>query len=443
MTVETNPPTPSWVPPVMKKSAILELKHAWSKIHPPLPRTPRESRVLLNALTSSFRRQLDHEYPDAQPSAADRASANTKNNDGKQQPSMKPDSAVQMTDKHFMNILENPLFRVVPHKQWPPGVTQEKVLKKPMVVFDELVASGLASQATIAKCLKCQNLLSIAAKENRVESMRASRAGSKFMSWWYSIDTRQRYNTLLWSDVNGYVANFLVAEGLQDTVMLWWRMALTPGPHGDKDCLLVRAPQGLYQLLFRFLLAEIDFGRGLEFALQYHIQACRLTSSAYGQTIENLPKQCKRALVRVTADLNRRIIMSGLTGTEGVSGRTYDEYMALNSSLAPTGFLPKAMPIYHPTSPDPWQFLAGLDRGTSLMASSKVNHGYREVLMRASFDALRVLIDKEEFDDATRLARTIQEWLNWKAASASKTDTPQPVSAEAEYLLGRLEQVAT
>lgn len=427
----------------MKKSAILELKQAWSKIHPPLPRTPRESRVLLNALTSSFRRQLDQEYPASQPSPSDRARTDTKNNHDKKRQSMKPDSAVHMADKHFMNILENPLFRVSPSKQWPAGITRDKVLKEPMVVFDELVASGLLSRETILECLRCQNLLSIAAKENRVESMRASRAGSKFMSWWYSIDTRQRYSTLLWSNVNAYVAKFLVAEGLQDTVMLWWRMALIPEPHGDNDPLLAQAPRELSRLLFHFLLAEVEFGRGLEFALKYHIQACHLTSSAYGQPVENLSKECKRALIWVTADLNRRIIMRGLTGTEGISEQLYDDYIALNSSLTPKGFLSKAMLMYHPVSPDPWPFLAELDRGTSMMANPAVTHNYREVLTRASFDALRVLIDREEFDDATRLARTIQEWLNRKAASASKWDAPQPVSAEAEYLLDRLEQATT
>src|SRR5467141_2839805 len=68
----------------MKKTSILNLK-SWPKIHPPLPRTPRESQQLLSALTSSFRRQLD-------------AAGN------------KP---VQSTDRHLKSILDNPLFRVV------------------------------------------------------------------------------------------------------------------------------------------------------------------------------------------------------------------------------------------------------------------------------------------------------------------------------------------
>ena len=89
-----------------------------------------------------------------------------------------------------------------------------------MAVFDELVASGLVSQETIGPCLKSQNALSMTAKEGRVESMRVSRAGSKFLAWWHSIDSEQRAGTLLWPKVNMYIVRFLVAERLQQLSLI-------------------------------------------------------------------------------------------------------------------------------------------------------------------------------------------------------------------------------
>lgn len=432
---------------VMKKTAVLELKKAWSKIHPPLPRTPRESQALLNALTSSFRRQLDQEYPVAEPSSSsgDRARNQSRNNGEKRRggsgggsgESTKADSAAHMTDQHFLNILDNPLFRVVPSKQQQLQQQQqqqtnahgERVRKEPMAVFDELVASGLVSQETIGPCLKSQNALSMAAKEGRVESMRASRAGSKFLSWWHSIDSEQRAGALLWPKVTMYVVRFLVAERQQQTVLSWWRMAI----RGGQDALVVRDPGAIGTMLGYFLQAETGLGQGgLKSALAYHHQACQMVSAANDQPLEQVSKPCQHALSRATAMLNRSIILRGLDGTKGVPGPLYDEYMDANHAVLSNTLLAHAMPVYHPTTPDPWHFHRQLDRDAET-ARSLIAAKSRHVLTRAIFDTLRLLIDKDEFDDATRLARTIQDWLN------NSTEA----SWQAEDLLGRLEEAAT
>lgn len=425
---------------VMRKTAVLELKKAWSKIHPPLPRTPRESQALLNALTSSFRRQLDQEYPVAEPPApGDRGRSQSRSHGEEKRRGAgagaggaelaKADSAAHMTDQHFLNILDNPLFRVVPSKQQQQAEARgERVRKEPMAVFDELVASGLVSQETIGPCLKSQNALSMAAKEGRVESMRASRAGSKFLSWWHSIDSEQRAGALLWPKATMYVVRFLVAERLQQTVLSWWRMAI----RGGQEALVVRDPGAIGTMLGYFLQAETGLGQGLKSALAYHHQACQMVSAANDQPLEQVSKPCRHALSRATAMLNRSIIMRGLDGTKGVPGQLYDEYMEANHAVLPNTLLAHAMPVYHPTTPDPWHFHQQLDRDAET-ARSLIAAKSRHVLTRAIFDTLRLLIDKDEFDDATRLARTIQGWLN------NSTEA----SWQAEDLLGRLEEAAT
>ncbi|KKY26725.1 hypothetical protein UCRPC4_g01416 [Phaeomoniella chlamydospora] len=47
----------------MKATSILGIKSWLSKLHPPLPRTARESQQLLSVLTSSFQKQLDEAHP--------------------------------------------------------------------------------------------------------------------------------------------------------------------------------------------------------------------------------------------------------------------------------------------------------------------------------------------------------------------------------------------
>ena len=47
----------------MKATTLLSIKGWLSKIHPPLPRSARESQKLLSVLTSSFQRQLDEAHP--------------------------------------------------------------------------------------------------------------------------------------------------------------------------------------------------------------------------------------------------------------------------------------------------------------------------------------------------------------------------------------------
>ena len=148
----------------MKPSRALSI-NPWTNLHPPLPRTPRQSQQLLNALTSSFRRELDREHPPVQP-ASERPSSGKHVLPGNRPTEEHPHSSSHATDKHLRMILDNPLFRLTPshsarsvsHGQ-TPNVDKARLQKEPMVVFDELVASGSATVGIVADCLSWQVLL--------------------------------------------------------------------------------------------------------------------------------------------------------------------------------------------------------------------------------------------------------------------------------------------
>lgn len=411
----------------MKKTPILSLK-AWSKIHPPLPRTPRESQQLLSALTSSFRRQLDTEFPTSE--APDRA------RDGGQRTS-KPDSAVHMADRHFQDILENPLFRVVPSKEqhgWQ-RVNSGRLAKEPMMIFDELAASGSVTHERLFQCLQCQFLLSSTAKGDLVGAMRASKAGSKVISWWFASEPKVRKRLFNSNKAPKYLVKFLAAEGLQDTVMVWLRMLLRPNNEGH-----ISAHPLFSYLLSDFLIAEIEYGHGLGSALGYYIQACQLISSLNGQPIKQYDEGQKKTLTYGALKLNKWIIQHGQAQLKDTPASTYEKYMRLISALAPLRMLSDALPLYHPTSPDTKPFLKIVHDVSWIDGQTDE---FRELYVRASFDALRLLLDREQYGDATHLAHRIQQLLPGKNASETTSSVSYHVSPEEEYLLGRLEHALT
>src|SRR5437868_6282785 len=85
------------------------------KIHHPLPLSPRESKLLLNLLTTSFRNQLDKAHgfrAELDPKAAVDSHAP---NAGKERRRSQSDFDMRRpTDLHLISVLTNPLFNVSP-----------------------------------------------------------------------------------------------------------------------------------------------------------------------------------------------------------------------------------------------------------------------------------------------------------------------------------------
>ncbi|CAI7576470.1 unnamed protein product [Penicillium discolor] len=376
----------------MKGTSIFQFK-SWPKIHQPLPRTPRESQQLLNALTSSFRRQLDGAYP---------ASGN---NHGR--PLSNPESSAHATDQHLQNILDNPLFRIIPTRPIPQEPTtlqsiegQRRLAEEPMAVFDQMAAAGSVTPLTINDCLKSQLLLSRSPAD-----MSTSRVASRIVDWYWASDGTSRQMLLRLRSVTTSLTKFMVAEGLHSTVMQWLQMLMSH----DLD-------------------AEACFGNGFGSAMAHYLSVCQTHFQSASSH-----KSRKPMLLAAGAHLSR-MAMEHKPSSEQVSTLVYDQFKDTVSVLSPRSLLVASVAVCHPTDPDPrpfLQFVANLSP-SKFQAWNEIR---RDAFFEIGSEALRVLIDRKRFRDISRLEEHISELLPEQPAAL--VDEKSHTLSEEEHL-GRL-----
>lgn len=411
----------------MKGTSIFQFK-SWPKIHQPLPRTPRESQQLLSALTSSFRRQLDHAYPVGNKPNHD--------GDGDRQP-LNTDSSAHATDQHLHTILDNPLFRIVPpkgaahdHHAFRRLEEQRRLATEPMSVLDEMVASGSATAAVIVECLKSQLLLA-----RSTDDMKASRAGSRVEHWFWSTDGASRQMLLQSRGSTAALAKFMVAEGLQSTVLEWLKMAMGHDLGGYNGRLTdEQSRQTVSHLLVSFIDAEIRYGAGFGSALQSYLRVCQMHFSAH--LTDGVPSG-KPMLLAAGAHLSRTA-MDQKPSVEQVSEDLYDEFAEVISTLSSSrSLLFASVALCHPRSPNPQPFIRFVE-SLSPARFQTWSEARRDAFLRIGCDTLRILIERKKIRDATDLAQKIQVVLPEETATASIEATRTRTSAEEEYLLSRL-----
>lgn len=417
----------------MKGSSFLSLK-AWSTLNPPLPRTPRQSKQLLNALTSSFRRQLDQEYP---LHSSNPNSNTTENAPGRP---VNQNSSVHATDHHLKSILDNPLFRVVPSKSAVAYDTlsarsaeeQRRITEQPVAVFDDRAALGLVSTWLISACLKSQLLLAArCGGSDMAKAMRDSKLGSRIVAWFWASDSAARKDLLKSRQLTAPLLKFMIVEGLQDTVIAWLRMILKRDVEGGNGHLSENlAQQSFNNLVKDYISAELQYGNGPSPAMEFYLRAYRIHSSLSDQTSR------KEMLLLPGVHLLQSIIANDQGRIKDIPAPLYEEFTAAISAMSPRSLLSSAMPLYHPTHPKTDRFLKFVE-GYPPEKCQSWSSSKRETLIRVSIDALRVLLDREESRRATKLAQFVQELLP-KEDHAETDQKKYLASPEEDYLLGRL-----
>jgi hypothetical protein len=396
----------------MKGTSILNIK-AWPKIHPPLPRTPRESQQLLSALTSSFRRQLD---------AAD---------------SNKP---VQAADNHLRTILDNPLFRVVPSKPaYTPGdphaqrILEKRLAEEPMVVFDELVASGSITGHDIAKCLRYQLALIGSTSGNADQAMKKSGAGARVVAWFWASDSASRKTLFKSRRATSAAVKFMTAEGLQDTIMVWLRMIRKRDLGGLDGQIPERPGQRLFsEFLSDFMAAEIRYGNGIVSALGYFVQACQMCSFLTDRPSHDLHDAMLSAGGR---SLCWWIVENSQSEEiKQVPPPVYDRFCEAMATLPHLSFLTAAVWLYHPTRPTAEFLLDHVNRHPP--EKQNTTESKRDSVIRVYLDAFRLLLDQEKYRDASWLAPYVRQLLSDDSVQAPKRSH---YSVEQGELVSRLD----
>ena len=422
----------------MKLTAPFNL-NPLSKFHVPLPRTPRQSQQLLNALTSSFRRELDRAHPPTA-SSSDEGSGTNNAYSGDHLNEEHAHSAAHATDKHIRALLDNPLFRVSPSRNsvrsGPQSSTDgSRIQKEPMAIFDELVASGSATVGSVSDCLNWQLLLaSRQSGERFVKELRDSRAGSRTFSWWSSSDPSTRVSFLKNNRAVRSTCKFMAAEGLRDSILAWLRV-LRNRDFGGLEVEEDLAEKSFKYILGNFLNGEIECGGGLVSALRFYLDACKILMSTADET-PTLP--LKKSLGAPAGYLLSMIEMNSRRNpSDSIPADVYDKYANMVSALALGKLQSAVISIYHPTRPDAELFVRYLRR-LSPTAIAAWPQQHRTKVVRVGFDALRILSDSGKSRDCLFLANFLeqhaQELRETQKADSSSGELLRPLS-EPEFAI--------
>ncbi|KAH8426925.1 uncharacterized protein LDX57_004648 [Aspergillus melleus] len=375
----------------MKGTSVLRFA-SWPKIHQPLPRNPRQSQQLLNALTSSFRRQLDREHPSS-------SSPSEQPHNGDSRPENLY-SSVHATDKHMQLILDNPLFRGKPARS-SVQLDEHRLRTEPMALFDDLVASGSVTTSTLRSCLQSQLwLASRHTGDDYPKAMKEARAGSRFVHWWFASGPRA-LGILFKSQVSTRtLTKFMMAEGLQNTVLGWLDL-LAKGE-------LKRLPRDAAQELYRVFLLdmirwEIFHGGGVPAALQ----KCYLPAAKSLLALDKKdPKFHSAGLHDATIKLN----MFMKTVSTEIPVAVFEDFAKIQDQVWPMGRLSAVVHLYHPTQANPTPFLQYAKRLSPDRVESW-NEKKQESFMRGGFKALQIMMDQGRDHDASDLAQIMQRSL--------------------------------
>ncbi|PWY84503.1 hypothetical protein BO94DRAFT_101067 [Aspergillus sclerotioniger CBS 115572] len=417
--------------------ATSAIKFPWSKLHLPLPRTPRQSKQLLNAITSSFRRQLDREYPTNNPSSSNRSDAPEEHSPATS------NSSAHSTDILMHNILNNPLFRVNPSESAIASnaagmrdIKQQRMMKEPMIIFEELVAAGHVETKDVFQCLQYQLMLAFAS-DDVGKAMKDSRAGTKVVNWLRASNWEDRLSifcptTHAVPRPSTNLLKFMVVEGMQNTVLLWLKMLIDFDIRDSSG----RISRGLADmcakfLLYDFIYAEIQYGGGLASAMRYYVQAKDLCSSVYSRERSSIKTIFRRSGRGLLWQAQRGVPDDG----NKIPASIYSEYASVYTTIEPFSLFKATLALYHPTEPDPRPFLR-FNRQFDLAQMKTLTPRQRDVFVHSCSDAIRILTDQGKRREATWLAGVLQH-----VSDQTNVGHEAPASMEEKESLSGLLQV--
>ena len=382
----------------MKASSVLSLRHLASKIHPPLPLSPKDSQKLLSLLNASFREHLDQEHGKG-------SRSNT-----------------LATDKHFHSILANPLFilpRQQPHQQdgreyhkQTDGLASasqaiDNLMMKPMEYFSNHVAAGTASLEVAKKCLAILKRSVVASKMNTTEV--SPQVSSPILNWLWSSGMANSMEFLHDRSFISLLIPFLIAEGQVRHAWKWFsrlysevenhKFSLNRG-YLFEDVIRMQA------CLLKILLdSEIRYGTGLDGALKAFVEVVEQAKCWDVQAKRN----ARRILHSAGSLLVHRIM--DLESTTGLEHRLFDKLLHITNLWSRCSSRDAArLSLVHPVSPDPYPALKYVRTSMlDLTQAYTIYHNQKAIFLYLK--TAEVLLCQNKQADAEWLLQFVQERL--------------------------------
>ena len=213
----------------MQSSASRAFSILSSKIHPQLPLTPRESQQLLALLTTSFRQQLDREYPrDPLHSHSARLQPHNQSKDALTKPGPPESKSSHTTaSKHLETVLTNPLFAIKPQKRRSGTYDikdAHKIMGDPLQWFQEQVASGSADIQSAYLCI--ETIQEMTPPSSTAESTKHSNIGLKISDWLWSSGIEKTKPFLTNLGFIKLLVPYLVQGHEEDRLWRWFTRSL-------------------------------------------------------------------------------------------------------------------------------------------------------------------------------------------------------------------------
>ena len=265
----------------MKTTTALRWVSLASRLHPPSPLSRRDSAKILSLLSSSFRKELDRQYPAGLPDLE------------------------KSTDTHLRSILENPLFtpRDGASGDHKPNKAIDRIqdlMSRPMDVFAKQVAIGSATLSTAATCLQTHLNNALASPDEKPSVMIAnSGAGTFVADWLWSSGLEESGRFYQDHYFLQLIVSSLTAESKHDKLLGWLRR-LELNVHKRKSAASVKE---YFKFLQLCILSEIRWGKGLESAIALFIRAAEDTQPE----IQKSPR-IGRCFRRVASALTAKLV---------------------------------------------------------------------------------------------------------------------------------------
>ncbi|EEP82549.1 predicted protein [Uncinocarpus reesii 1704] len=378
----------------MKITGTQAFKYLTSKIHPPLPRTPRESEQLLSILTSSFRRQLDREHPPVQSEEPQTVS--------------KPVRSIN-ADQHLSSILNHPLFSTIPQQ---PRTRQQDAqsqapVEDPILVLDRAIASGIADASTVHECLRLHRLqLDGMPRETRRARMSESNVDRLILSWLSSTDQLSRRDFFRNREIVQSVMPYMVNARHQPTVMKWLdeiRREVPCTPNFKK--VFTHSPQ--YIVLESYISAECSWGEGIVAALRFLMEAC-------GAPVRGDYSHLPPYILSIASRLARRICSLPASQIKSIPVQLFDDFSEIFQDVGEPAiqvrryFWKAKLGLYRPIDPNPSFAI----KHAEIFSQARIPPDrHSSALLQLYLEAAQLCIKQDKHAQASRLISVAKKLL--------------------------------
>lgn len=272
---------------------VQSLKSWASALHPQLPLSRKESQRLLNALTSSFRRQLDEAHPPHQPADA-RPRLGGKTGDAATKPERSQglhSSSAAFADKHMASVLTSPLFAQGKTVRQPDvaDVTAELEMnpgKDPITLLQEYHEKGNATIPIAIVCLaRFQASLEALSAARRKAVIDETAAGKRMLLWIWQNKIYESEEFIKNVRLAELIVPFVIEEDREEYLWEWLAMDLRAGeadplPPGTPAMKVRRHPYRWKGLIIRNIaVAKTQNALSLNAALRVLFRAMELDGS--------------------------------------------------------------------------------------------------------------------------------------------------------------------